>query len=94
VRRARRVDANHAQIRGVLRALCPVVEDLSDVGRGMPDLLLKTARGSVYLVEVKDGRRPPSERKLSPAEEATAVRWGASYRVVLSEDEAIALART
>lgn len=93
MRRARRVDRNHGEIRAVFRSLCPAVEDLSDVGRGIPDLLIKTARGSIYLVEVKDGTKPPSARRLTDDEKRVALRWGHNYRVVESVDAAIELAR-
>lgn len=91
MRRARRTDSNHAEIRAVFRRLCPAVADTSDVGRGFPDLVV-LCRGRVLLVEVKDGSKPPSARRLTPDEEGFARRWGDSYRVVTSVDEAIALA--
>jgi len=90
--RPRRQDANHAQIRDTLRDLCIAVEDTSDVGRGFPDLIVKTRKGTVLLVEVKDGEAPPSRRALTPDEEAFAGRWLSSYVVVSSVGEAIALA--
>lgn len=93
MRRARKTDANHAQIRNLLRALCCVVEDLSDVGRGVPDLLVRTPRRSIFVVEVKDGAKPPSQQRLSDDEQAFARRWGDSYVVVKNEAEAVALAR-
>jgi hypothetical protein len=93
VRRARKVDRNHAEVRDVLRSLCLAVEDLSDVGRGIPDLLVKTARAKVYLVEVKDGLLSPSRRRLTDDEVRVQARWGSSYRVVHSVDEAIELAK-
>ncbi len=93
MRRARRTDANHAAIRNLLRALCHAVEDLSDVGRGLPDLLVKTTRGSVFLVEVKDGSKSPSKRKLTEHEIEMARKWQSSYMIVESEDDAIKLAR-
>lgn len=93
MRRARRTDRNHAVIRDVLRSLCPAVCDLSDVGRGVPDLLIRTIRRSVFLVEVKNGELSPSRRKLTEAEAKMAALWGDSYRVVESVDDAIALAK-
>lgn len=52
IRRAKRTDANHAQIVAELRARGYAVSDLSAVGRGCPDLLVsKDGRG--LLVEIK-----------------------------------------
>jgi len=93
MRHRRRVDRNHGQIRDALRALGCVVEDTSDVGRGFPDLVVRTRAGTVLLVEVKDGEAPPSRQRLSPDEAAMANRWGSSYAIVSSVDEAVAAAR-
>ena len=92
MRRRAAVDRNHAEIRKVLRDLCVAVEDTSDVGRGFPDLVVKTRRGTVLMVEVKDGSKPPSRRALTPDEQAFAGRWLSAYVVVSSVDEAIAVA--
>lgn len=86
-------DPNHIPVGRVFRAMCPVAEDHSQGSHGY-DWLICTARGSVYAVEVKDGTKPPGERKLSKNELTAQYRWGSRYRVVLSEDEAIALARS
>jgi len=87
------VDANHGQIRDALRALGCVVEDTSDVGRGFPDLVVRTRAGTVLLVEVKDGASPPSRQRLTPDEAALANRWQDSYVIVSSIDEAVAASR-
>lgn len=92
MRRARRTDSNHAEVRDFLRKAGCVVEDTSDVGRGFPDLLVKTPKGAVLLVEIKDGSKPPSRRFLTEDERAVAVRWGESYRVVYDLAGAAALA--
>jgi hypothetical protein len=93
MRHRRRVDRNHSEIRAVLRSLCPAVEDLSDVGRGVPDLLVRTRAGTVLLVEVKDGEAPPSRQRLTPDEAAFANRWTSAYVIVSTVDEAIAASR-
>jgi len=86
-------DPNHKPVGQIFRTMCPVAEDHSQGNHGY-DWLIKTALGSVYAVEMKDGTKPPSERRLSPNELSAQLRWGTAYVVVLSEDEAIALART
>jgi len=92
VRRARHTDANHSQIRDLLRQLGCVVADTSDVGRGFPDLLVKTRLGRVFLVEVKNPDRPKGRRKLDGQQAEVAALWGESYRVIETEADAIALA--
>jgi hypothetical protein len=88
MRRQARTDRNHAEIRDGLRRVT-VVEDLSDVGRGIPDLLARHLRGYPVLLEVKDPGKPPSARKLTSDEQACALRWGSAYRVVLTLDDAL-----
>lgn len=86
-----KVDGNHGEIRAVLRDLGAKVQDLSAVGRGVPDLLVMY-RGRVELLEVKDGSKPPSARRLTPDED----RWhkaaharGVTVHVVTSVDDAL-----
>jgi hypothetical protein len=94
VRRARRVDRNHGEIRTVLRSLCPAVADTSGLGDGFPDLVVKLPGGrGVVLVEVKDGSAVPSARRNTERETVFAAKWGDSYLVIKNVDEAIALAR-
>jgi hypothetical protein len=93
MRRPRRTDGNHATIRDTLRRCGCVVEDLSDVGRGIPDLLVLTPKGRVLLVEVKDGSQPPSKQRLTEEEVGVANRWTGHYLIVTSVDDAIRAAR-
>jgi Holliday junction resolvase len=64
MRRAAKVDANQEQIVAALRAVGATVQTLAAVGKGVPDLLVGY-QGKTLLLEVKDGRRPPSERRLT-----------------------------
>lgn len=87
--RARKVDANQPDIVDALRAVGAIVQPLHMVGEGVPDLLVRY-RGKLHLVEVKDGRRPPSERRLTPAQLAWHLEWaGADLHVVKSVSEAL-----
>ena len=74
MRRARRTDANQRAIVEALRAVGAVVEVLSDVGRGVPDLLVGW-RERWHLIECKRPG-PPHARKLTDDEE----RWHARAR--------------
>ena len=74
VRHARRVDANHGDIRSGLRALGWEVLDLSGAGGGVPDLCVKLYRDgepfkAPHFLEVKDGDKPLSKQALTPAQE-------------------------
>ena len=94
MRRAARVDANHAEIVGALRSAGCWVLDLSAVGQGCPDLLVHgpTHPWDLVLIEIKDGAKPPSERKLTPAQVKFHAGCNAPLRVVTSVDEALAAA--
>lgn len=75
MRRAAKVDRNHGEIVKALRAVGAGVCDLSAVGQGCPDLLVSWGR-CWYLLEVKDGAKSPSRRKLTPDQQA----WHAAHR--------------
>lgn len=90
MRRAAKVDRNQAEIVAALRAIGAKVTLLSAVGDGVPDLLV-FYRGHFIMVEVKDGTKPPSARKLTPDQQSWhAVHKDARVFVVTSVDEAIA----
>jgi hypothetical protein len=86
-----RVDDNQAEIVDALRRAGVLVRVMSDVGEGFPDLLIMhKKRRDIVMLEVKDGRKPPSARKLTPAEEKFAKVW--PVVVVLDVREALAAA--
>jgi hypothetical protein len=89
MRRASKVDRNHGAIRDALRQLGATVYDMSAVGRGMPDLLV-THRRYDYWIEVKDGAKVPSARKLTEAQADLHASWkGAPIMVFMSVDDAV-----
>jgi len=63
--RAKRVDANHGEIKRAFERMGCDVLDLSGVGQGCPDLLVKDRSDALRLVEVKDGKKRPSKRALT-----------------------------
>ncbi len=86
-----RVDANHGQIVAALRQMGASVFDASRMGRGCPDLLVGF-RGETYLVEVKDGEKVKSARKLTPAQVSFREVWrGRPAVTVESVDDAVRL---
>ncbi len=88
MRRAARVDANSDQVVSALRAAGAYVRIITQ-GEGLPDLLVGY-RGYTLLLELKDGRKPPSARKLTPAEEKFFMEWpGGLLAKVESVEEAL-----
>jgi hypothetical protein len=90
MRRAAKVDRNQAEIVRALREAGCGVLDLSKVGNGCPDLLVHAPiyPWRQYLLEVKDGKKPPSERKLTKAQEKFHSEWKGWVHVVKSPREA------
>ena len=88
MRRAARTDANQAAIVRALEALGCTVQSLAAVGGGVPDLLIGW-RGMCLLFEVKDGAKPPSERKLTPDQVLWHRDWRGQVAVVESVEDAL-----
>ena len=86
--RARRVDDNQASIVKALRKVGATVQPIHQIGGGCPDLLVGF-RYENYLLELKDGAKPPSARKLTPDEEGWHKAWFGRVRVVASPQEAL-----
>jgi hypothetical protein len=88
MRYAARIDANQEHIVSALRAHGATVRIVTQ-GNGLPDLLVGY-KGFTLLLEVKDGNKVPSARKLTPAEQKFFDEWtGGMLAVVNSADEAI-----
>lgn len=86
MRRAAKADANQPIIVAALRRCGFVVAHCHTVGGGFPDLVI-ARRGWTGLVEVKDGSKPPSARKLTPDEAEFHAKWpGEIYILETVED--------
>lgn len=88
MRRAAKIDENQAQIVSALRRMGATVASLASVGNGVPDLLVGY-RGVNHLMEVKDGAKVPSARKLTPAELEFHAKWRGTVHVVESLGDAM-----
>jgi len=88
MRRAARVDDNQREIVAALRAAGASVQPLHAVGAGVPDLLVGY-RSINYLLECKDGSKPPSRRKLTDRQEEWHVKWRGQVLTVTSVDDAL-----
>jgi hypothetical protein len=86
VRLRARVDANHSEIVQAFRVLGATVFDASGVGKGFPDLVCGF-QGKTYLVEVKDGAKSKSARKLTGAQEAFHAGWQGDPPVIVESTE-------
>jgi hypothetical protein len=88
----RKKDGNHDEVRNALTAAGAAVYDAAD--DGSPFDLIVFWRGVTTLVEVKDGSKPPSARKLTPASvqiKNLAASRGCTIELVRSVEEALFL---
>ena len=84
--RAKRIDDNQVQIVRALRRRGVRVISLAGIGNGVPDLLV--ARGQkMALVEIKDGQKPPSARKLTALQQEFHALWSPNVATLTSVDE-------
>ena len=84
------MDKNQGEIVAALREAGAQVQSLAAVGKGVPDLLVGY-RGLNILIEAKNGRQPPSKRRLTPDESNWHITWGGQVAVCNSPDEALDL---
>ena len=82
---ARRIDANQNEIVAALRKCGATVRVITQ-GDGIPDLLVGY-KGSTILMEVKDGQKVPSARKLTDAEQDFLNKWTGGLLVVVNSVE-------
>lgn len=71
--RARRVDDNHADMLGLAKQVGAEVLDLHALPGALDALV--GYRGKLFLIEIKDGLKSASRKKLTPAEIATVERF-------------------
>jgi len=90
MRRANRIDENQSIIVDALRKSGAYVRIVT-MGDGVPDLLVGY-KGYTLLLEVKDGDKAPSKRKLTDAEQKFFDEWtGGLLAVVESVEDALAI---
>lgn len=87
MRRAK-VDANQPEIIEALRKAGCSVQPLHTIGKGVPDLLVGH-RGRNYLLELKDGEKCPSARKLTEDQVAWHQGWRGQVIVIETTEEAL-----
>lgn len=88
-----KADANQTEIVAALRTYGCLVQHLHIVGEGVPDLLIGIHK-RFGLVEIKDGSKSPSQRKLTPAQIKFWDEWqGFPMALVTDVDGALRFAR-
>jgi hypothetical protein len=88
--RARRTDRNHREVLDELRQVGAAVKDTHELA-GCLDALVGF-RGRLYWLEIKDGAKSASRRKLTPAEQEVFMQFeavGCPPIVVTSADDAL-----
>jgi hypothetical protein len=96
MRKYGRRDDNHTDIVGTFRAIGFSVLDTANLGGGAPDLFV--AYNSKYgkftwAIEIKDGAKPPSARKLTKDEITFKDTWQGRYAIIENIDDVLELVR-
>jgi hypothetical protein len=89
---AAKADRNQPEIVAALRKFGAKVTPTHTVGQGFPDLVV-AFNGRTFLLEIKDGAKPPSARKLTPDQEKFHAAWTGEIHVVESIEQALAVTR-
>lgn len=84
-RRSHRQDSNHGAIRSAFEGLGCSVADLSALGNGCPDILVGLG-GLCIPVEIKDGSKFPSKRRLTDDETKWHAAWKGGVKIVENLD--------
>lgn len=88
MRKRAAVDSNQSDIVDALRRVGCSVTSLAQLGGGVPDLLVGR-HGINYALEVKDGSKPPSRRRLTPDEAEWHAAWKGQIAVVENVNDAL-----
>lgn len=87
MRRKAKIDDNQNEIVDALRKAGCSVTPTGGVGKGFPDIIV--GRNDLnYLLEIKDGNKPPSAQKLTADQVKWHKRWKGQAKVVTSVTEA------
>ena len=85
-RRAARIDDNQPTIVAMFRSLGYSVAHTHMVGDGFPDVVVAKF-GRDFLIEIKDGSKPPSARKLTEDEEKFHSTWKGHIEIIETVDD-------
>ena len=90
MRRFAKVDDNQPEIVKFFRDLGWTVAHTHMVGKGFVDIIV-AKNGVNVLVEIKDEKKPPSARKLTPDEQKFHEEWKGLIRIIESRQDVIDL---
>jgi len=85
-----RKDSNHVEIVKAFRDMGACVLDTAQLGNGAPDCFIAMNKQCVA-VEIKDGSKPPSARKLTPDEVKFHDEWSGWIEIVCNVDDVVNL---
>lgn len=93
MRKIARRDRNHQEIVKAFESLGCSVLDLAAVGSGCPDILI-AKHGRSCLIEVKDGTKCPSQRRLTEQQARFHSLWNGDLRVVTTIEDVSSIVNT
>ena len=86
----KRVDDNQKEIVKWFREFGFSVAHTHTIGKGFPDIVV-AKYGITFLVEIKDGSKPPSAQKLTEDEEKFHKEWKGVIKIIRNLEDVIAL---
>lgn len=84
----RKVDENQKEIVAAFRKFGYSVAHTHTIGKGFPDIIVAKNLCTI-LVEIKDGKKAPSKRKLTPDEEKFHNEWQGQMVIIESVDDVV-----
>ena len=85
----KKTDKNHAEIINKLRKITQLsVFSTHTIGKGFPDIVVGY-NGKNYLIEIKDGEKPKSQRKLTIDEVKFFESWNGQVDIANSFDDVL-----
>ena len=88
MRKYGRTDSNQTEVVKALRGIGATVHSLAPLGNGCPDVLVGYG-GTNWILEIKDGDKPPSARKLTDDEKDWHAEWRGTVHVVETVEQAL-----
>jgi len=91
-RRAAKVDDNQGEVVALFRKLGWTVLIISQL-KNCADIIV-SKNGRTVTIEIKDGNKPPSSRRLSEGEVKFRDAWQGEYALVICNEDVIAINET
>lgn len=83
-----RVDRNHGEIKKCFEYLGYSVSDVFQLKTGIGDIIVGKYDKN-YLIEIKDGEKPPSQKKLTPTEHKFKDSWKGQHDIIESIEDVL-----